>query len=248
MNEETIPYGPALRRIGEALVEAARDLPEEGRDLPSMAQVSRVAMRATPDVPVEAVEWAVTLLGVMTCLKTGETPRTFWERRFAGSPSDEVWRERVYGGGVEADASLGPAAATPPAVPYPPCECGHRYDHHNDPGDPRGAGCHRCACPGYEGKLEAFPENPPLEGLEPITFNGIPVAVDPTIRPGTVEPFSLDKCVPLPLPCRKHSIYVARRALMPGIAWQDSGYFECPCPARYKLAFDGWDLSAERIR
>lgn len=32
---------------------------------------------------------------------------------------------------------------------YPVCYCGHRYDHHRDPGDPRGGGCHLCVCHTY---------------------------------------------------------------------------------------------------
>lgn len=35
-------------------------------------------------------------------------------------------------------------------IVYPLCICGHRYDHHQDPGDPRGKGCYRCDCMLYE--------------------------------------------------------------------------------------------------
>jgi len=28
---------------------------------------------------------------------------------------------------------------------YPLCVCGHRYDHHRDESDPRGAWCYDCA-------------------------------------------------------------------------------------------------------
>lgn len=35
-------------------------------------------------------------------------------------------------------------------LPYPPCKCGHRYDHHQDPGDPRRGGCYACACTLYD--------------------------------------------------------------------------------------------------
>lgn len=30
--------------------------------------------------------------------------------------------------------------------PYPACRCGHRYDEHTDPGDPRKVGCWLCLC------------------------------------------------------------------------------------------------------
>lgn len=35
-------------------------------------------------------------------------------------------------------------------LPYPPCECGHRYDRHTDPGDPRKIGCWECECTEYK--------------------------------------------------------------------------------------------------
>ncbi len=35
------------------------------------------------------------------------------------------------------------------ALPYAPCTCGHCYDHHTDPGDPRKVGCWRCECKEY---------------------------------------------------------------------------------------------------
>lgn len=36
-----------------------------------------------------------------------------------------------------------------PDAAYPVCLCGHRYDHHTDPGDPRRIGCHLCSCAEY---------------------------------------------------------------------------------------------------
>jgi hypothetical protein len=43
--------------------------------------------------------------------------------------------------------------AGPVVVAHPPCEnCGHRYDEHTDPGDPRRIGCHLCPCKEWETK------------------------------------------------------------------------------------------------
>lgn len=45
-------------------------------------------------------------------------------------------------------------APEPIVLPYPVCECGHRYDHHRDNRDPRGGGCWQCSCVRYLPKSE----------------------------------------------------------------------------------------------
>ena len=90
--DELTRYRHGLAMIGQALVASALPLPEFGRTTDDLRRVTEKVMFESEDVDLLVLEWLVTLTAICLANRTGETPRSVFERKFGLSPYDVEWR------------------------------------------------------------------------------------------------------------------------------------------------------------
>jgi len=92
-HDDLTRYGPSFVALGRTLVFVGDQLPRYGKASRHSRLVTGAWLATTDEADLLAIEWLATLCAIAIADKTGETPRSVFERKFKGAPDDESWRE-----------------------------------------------------------------------------------------------------------------------------------------------------------